>query len=64
MSNNIKKDSRIYPFFTKDNELVERKVNYTILLDNDIIQDIKNEYHSSIEKGSECWEYFEKKYSK
>lgn len=37
-------------------------VKYKIFFNNGVISDIKNEYGYSIEKNSDCWDYFVKKY--
>jgi hypothetical protein len=37
-------------------------VEYTLFFKNGQIVDIRNEFHYSVEQGSDCWNYFQRKF--
>lgn len=60
----FKKDNRFYTFLDKDDNVQEYRVNYTLFFNDNVLVDVRNEYHHSVEPKSECFDYFKLKYSK
>lgn len=55
-----KHEKRFYPYFSpRDGRYKVQTVTYTLWYDGDNLVDIRNEAHYSIERQSECWEFFE-----
>lgn len=60
----FKRDVRYYAYLDRDNNVEEYRVNYTLYFKDKTLIDIRNEYHCSVQPGSDCWDYFNSKYSK
>jgi hypothetical protein len=45
--------------FQSEGKIKWFSVNYTVHFKNGIIDDIRNDYNHSVEKNSECWDYFQ-----
>lgn len=60
----FKRESRLYPYTDRFGRDGMWRVTYTIYFndENDMI-DVRNEYGHSVEKNSECWEFFNNKYN-
>lgn len=57
------RDKRFYPYFSpRDGRYKNHVVVYTLWFnDNGTLIDVRNEYHFSVEKESEVWEYYSSK---
>lgn len=54
-----KYEKRFYPYFSpRDGRYKVQIVTYTLWFDGEELVDIRNEVHNSVERGSECWEFF------
>lgn len=56
-------EKRLYPYFShRDGKYKVQTVTYILWFENEQLIDVRNEYGFSIEKDSECFEYFLLKY--
>ena len=62
---NFKRESRLYPYVDRFGRDGMWRVTYTLFFNmlNDMLEDVRNEHGHSVEKQSECWEYFNNKYN-
>lgn len=63
MLRSFRKEQRSYPFMNhRTNRMDYHTVLYTIHFENSKLVDVRNESYSSVEIGSECWDYFHTKF--
>jgi len=57
------KDSRVQ-FVAVDKRIEKAVLDYTVFTQGGLMVDIRNQFHSSIQKNSDTWNYFIDKYNK
>lgn len=58
-----KNEPRYYSYFNSDGKERYRKVTYKLWFNENTLVEVTNEFNCTVEKNSECWEFFKSKYS-
>lgn len=60
----VKKETRNYDFTDRFGRPATLPVTYSLSFVDGILREVFNEFGNSIEKDSECWQYFSSTYNK
>ncbi len=55
-------DSRSYLVKASGGKFEHAIVQYTLYFKNNVLEDIRNEFYASVVRGSDCWNFFNKKH--
>jgi hypothetical protein len=58
-----KTESRYYKYYDDFGKERHKKVTYGLWFKDGVLTDVVNEFGFTVEKNSECWEFFNNKYN-
>lgn len=58
-----KKETRVYEKVDKYGKMASYLVTYSLVFFSGVLRNVFNEFGNSIEKNSECWDFFNHKYN-